>query len=277
MTRLDPRRFGPWAVVTGASSGIGEAMAWQLAAAGLDLVLVARREHRLRVLAAALAGRHGTACRVVALDLAAADCLTRLRTVTDALDIGLLVSNAGVAVVAELVHRELDEVESELAVNALTHVRLGHHFGARLARRGAGGLLLVSSIAGRQPIAGLATYAAAKSFVTLLGESLHEELRPRGVTVTVLVAGPTDTPMRTAMGFGASRMRPLSPTACAREGLQALARGRSRFTPGRMISILLTVVPRSFRTRMLGRMVAGFAGGRALARASSHDRQGEAR
>jgi short-subunit dehydrogenase len=259
MRHLDLARFGPWGVVTGASSGIGEAFARELARRGFHLILVARRGELLERLAGALRREHGIDCRPVAIDLAESSFMDSLRRTTDELDVGLLVSNAGTATATEFVEWDAAALERDVTVNTTAHLRLAHHFGGRLASRGRGGLLLVSSIAGRQPIPYLASYAAAKSFVTVLGESLHAELRPRGVAVTVLIAGPTDTPMRTAMGFGRSRLRPMSPVACARLGLAALAKGRATYIPGARIRLMLALVPRRVIARILGRMTAEFA------------------
>jgi short-subunit dehydrogenase len=258
MRHLDREKFGPWAVVTGASSGIGEAFARELARQGFHLVLVARRGDVLERLATELRREHGIECRPVTLDLAEATFMESLRRTTDELDVGVVVSNAGTATAIEFVAWDARELELDVAVNTTAHVRLAHHFGGRLSSRGRGGILLVSSIAGRQPIAYLASYSAAKSFVTVLGQSLHAELRPRGVTVTVLVAGPTDTPMRTAMGFGRSRLRPLSPAACATLGLDALVRGKAAYIPGGRVRFMLSLVPRRLITRILGRMAAEF-------------------
>jgi short-subunit dehydrogenase len=259
MRHLDLERFGPWAVVTGASSGIGEAFARELARRGFHLVLVARRGDVLERLAAELRDAHGIDCRPVTLDLAESTFMDLLRRTTDRLDVGLVVSNAGTATATEFVQWDAHALECDVAVNTTAHLRLAHHFGGRLASRGKGGILLVSSIAGRQPIPYLASYTAAKSFVTVLGESLHAELRQRGVTVTVLVAGPTDTPMRTTMGFGRSRLPPMSPAACVGLGLDALARGKATYIPGGRTQIMLALVPRRVITRILGRMTAEFA------------------
>jgi uncharacterized protein len=259
MKQLDPDRFGSWAVVTGASSGIGEAFARELARRGFHLVLVARRGGLLERLAGELRRDHAIECRSLALDLAEPGFVDALRKTTDELDVGLVVSNAGTATAMEFVSWDADALERDVAVNALAHTKLAHHFGGKLAARGKGGILLVSSIAGRQPVPYLATYAAAKSFVSVLGESLHAELHPRGVMVTVLVAGPTDTPMRTAMGFARSRLRPMSAAACAELGLAALASGKATYVPGGRTRAMLALVPRRVITRILGRMVADFA------------------
>lgn len=215
-------------MVTGASSGIGEAFARALGQLGFHLVLVARREAVLGTLGTELQRAHGIDYRVVSVDLAEPGFLDTL-------------------------------LERDVAVNALAHAKLAHHFGGRLAQRGSGGILLVSSIAGHQPVPYLASYAASKSFVTAFAGSLHRELRCRGVTVTVLVAGPTDTPMRSAMGFGRSRLRPMTPEECVLDGLRALARGKVAHVPGARTRFLLWLLPRSVITRVMGRMTAAFA------------------
>jgi uncharacterized protein len=259
MSPVSPDTFGPWALVTGASSGIGEAFARELARRGFHVVLAARRGDVLSGLAAELQQTHGTTCRVAPIDLAEPAFMHALQDFTGDLDVGLLVSNAGSAAAKPFVLWDTDALEHDVAVNTLAHVRLAHHFARRFVQRGRGGLLLVASIAGRQAVPNLATYAASKSFVTVLGESLHHELRHHGVSATVLVAGPTDTPMRTAMGFGRSRLRPMSPARCAAEGLRALAHGLPVYIPGWRTRLILTLIPRRLITRALGRLTGTFA------------------
>jgi short-subunit dehydrogenase len=259
MSPVTPETFGPWALVTGASSGIGEAFARELARRGFHVVLAARRGDVLSGLAAELQQTHGTTCRVAPIDLSEPDFVDGLRRITDELEIGLLVSNAGSATAKPLVQWDTAALEHDVAVNAIAHVRLAHHFARRFVERGRGGLLLVASIAGRQPVPNLATYAASKAFVTVLGESLHHELRHHGVSATVLVAGPTDTPMRAAMGFGRSRLRPMSPAQCAAEGLRALADGQPTYIPGWRTRLMLALIPRRVITRVLGRLTGTIA------------------
>ncbi len=147
MKQLDKHVYGPWALVTGASSGIGEEFARQAAANGINVVLLARREERLKEIAAALTARYDVQARVVAVDLGRDGILDPVTEATDDLDIGLVVSNAGAGnpgPFISLPHQRLREI---VQLNVITHLDLAHHFGQRLAKRGRGGIVLVSAVA----------------------------------------------------------------------------------------------------------------------------------
>jgi len=253
---LDPQQFGLWALVTGASSGIGREFARLLAAGGFNLVLAARRGPVLDEVGRDLADRHGIAYRCVPVDLAAPGFLPALTGATDDLDIGLVVSNAGDMVLGEFLAGGHDSLLDEMRVNAEAHLSLTHHFGRRLVHRGRGGLLLVSSMAGLQPVPYVANYAATKAYVLALGAAVHHELATKGVHVTVLVPGATDTPMLTRFGADRTPMRrmTMSPGACAADGLAALAANRPVRISGRMNRTTVAVLPRTARTRVFGAM-----------------------
>jgi short-subunit dehydrogenase len=254
--RVDPQRFGPWALVTGASSGIGREFARQLAANGLDLVLAARRLPVVDEVGQDLSARYGIRYRGVRVDLAAPDFLGHVALATDDLDIGLVVSNAGDMNLGEFLGTSHDALLGELRVNAESHLSLTRHFGERLVARGRGGILLVSSLAGLQPVPFIANYAAAKAYVLTLGEAVHRELAPKGVNVTVLVPGATDTPMLTRFGADRTAMRRLvmPVQACVGDGLAALAANRSRRISGYLNRVTVATAPRAARTRMFGAM-----------------------
>lgn len=187
-------KFGPWAVVTGASSGIGTGFARALAAKGLNLALVARREAQLKELADELQVAHGVQTVVVACDLSQPGFLDDLRATTDGLDVVLLVSNAGAGALGAMLRVDVDELAHMLRLNTEAHLRLAHHYGQHLLGRGTGGIVLIGSMAGMQgtPLSG--NYAGAKAYVHTLGQALNYELRRTGVNVTVVVPGPTRTP-----------------------------------------------------------------------------------
>jgi short-subunit dehydrogenase len=188
-------RYGPWAVVAGASEGIGAAFSRRLAAQGVNVVLVARREGPLAALELELRAEYRVETRVVALDLSAAGAEQVLFDATAALEVGFLVYNAGAdehgaffldvapEVWAAMVHR-----------NCVVPLLATHHYGTPMVERGRGGVILVTSGAAWAGGARLATYAATKAFDLVFGESLWAELGPRGVDVLSLVAGATDTP-----------------------------------------------------------------------------------
>src|SRR4051812_34213187 len=192
MRHIDKDTFGPWAVITGASSGIGKEFARQLAASGLNLVLVARRLSALEALGSELAKAFNISYRAVELDLSSDDFLEQIEEVTRDLDIGLVISNAGTMMAGDFLTIAQQSWQQFLRLNVKAHLDLAHHFGQHLAQRKRGGLLLVSSTAGLQGIPFSAEYAAAKAYVLTLGEALHIEFQRTEVHVTVLLPGATD-------------------------------------------------------------------------------------
>lgn len=254
--RIDARRFGPWALVTGASSGIGREFARQLAANGLDLILVARRLPVLNEIGQELTARYGIRYRCLPVDLAAPGFLAPIVEATDDLDVGLVVSNAGDMVLGEFLGSTHEALLGELRLNAETHLGLTRHYGQRLVARGRGGILLVSSVAGLQSVPFIANYSATKSYLLTLGEAVHHELAPKGVNVTVLVPGATDTPMLTRFGADRTPMRRLAMPveACVSDALAALAANRPKRISGTMNRAMVATLPRAARIRLFGAM-----------------------
>src|SRR5260370_14014141 len=206
MRRIDTNTFGRWALVTGASSGIGKEFARQLAASGLNLVLVARRLSLLDALGGQLAHEFGVQYRTVGVDLTQEDFLGKIEQATQDLDIGLVVSNAGTWMLGEFVTMDSRALQRSLRLNVLAHLDVAHHFGQHLAQRRRGGLLLVASTAGLQGIPFSAEYAAAKAYVLSLGEALHVEFQKVEVNVTVLVPRSVETPVLAKIGLDATAM-----------------------------------------------------------------------
>jgi short-subunit dehydrogenase len=257
VVHVDKQQFGPWAIVTGASSGIGKEFARQLAANGLNLVLVARRLPLLEALGNQLEKAYGIQYRVVGLDLTKEDFLKPLDAATHDLDVGLVISNAGSGGPEEFLVTEHQRLRQVVQLNAIVHLDLAHHYGRRLADRGRGGLLLVSTSGARQAVPYVANLAAAKAYVLSLGQALHVEFQKVGVHVTVLLPGPTDTPVAFEFGFDQANlpMKLMSPEQCAAEGLAALSANRATHIAGRMNRILAAVLPRSVVSRMFGNML----------------------
>lgn len=256
--RLNADQFGPWAVVTGASSGIGREFAHQLAVCGINLVLVARRLATLQDLAGTLAGQHGVQTRVVAVDLSDPGSLTQIADACVDIDVGLLVSNAGAALAGPFLDSSLDAQRAILRLNTAAHLGLSHHFGERLARRGRGGILLVSALGSVHGVPYMANAAATKAYVASLGEGLHVELAKHGVHVTVLHPGPTRTPALGDLGLDPEKMpiSPMAPDVCAREALRALARNRARCIPGRINRMTAALAPPALTRSMMARMLS---------------------
>jgi uncharacterized protein len=258
MVHIDKNKFGPWAIVTGASSGIGESFARQLAANGLNVVLVARRRSLLEALGRQLEQEFHVQYRAVALDLSDEDYIATLAEATRNLDIGLLVSNAGATVYGDFLTVERNSLYQSLRLNVTAHLSLIHHYGQALAKRGRGGVILVSSAAGLQGTPHMADYAAAKAYVLSLGEALHVEFQKLGLNLTVLLPGPTDTPMFANSGTEARDMpmKVMSAQQCVAEGLAALNANKATHISGSLIRFIMAVIPRSIRPRLMGSMVA---------------------
>lgn len=258
MIRVDKDTFGPWAIVTGASSGIGREFARQLAANGLNLVLVARRLPLLEELGRQLENEYRVHYRAVGLDLTRDDFLETLAEVTQDLDVGLLISNAGAGIPGEFLTLERSALLQIVHLNAIAHLDLVHHFGQRLAQRGRGGVLLVSAMGAAHGIPYMANDSATKAYVLSLGEALHEEFEKFGLHVSVLLPSPTDTPVLAEFGFDADTMpmKPMAVEQCVDEGLAALGANRATHITGRMFRIMAALTPRSLMTRMNGSMLA---------------------
>lgn len=251
-------RYGPWAVVTGASDGIGRAIATELAADGLNLVLVARRERALDALATELADRFGVVARVVAADLGAREGVAKVMADTEAIEVGLLVAAAGFGTSGDLIDNALEAELNMLAVNCGAVLEMSHRFGARFAAQGRGGLVLFSSLLAFQGVPRAANYAASKAYVQSLAEGLRRELAPRGVDVLSAAPGPVASGFadRADMKMGLA----LTPAQVARKTLKALGRwGTVR--PGWLswfLELALSTAPRWGRTRILEQIMGGF-------------------
>jgi short-subunit dehydrogenase len=254
MRRIDTSIFGPWAVVTGASSGIGKEFARQLAANGVHLVLVARRLSLLEALGSQLAATYSIQYRSVGVDLRADDFLTTIAAVTDDLDVGLLISNAGDVRFGEFLSLDPHLLAESVALNVLSHLRLVQHFGQQFAQRGRGGVLLVSSTVATHGAPFMADYGAAKAYLLMLGEALHVEFHQRGLRLTVLLPGSTATEGVAMSGIDLP-MKPMTVEQCVAEGLMALNANRATHIAGRMNRIVTTLVPGSAMRNMMGTML----------------------
>src|SRR5258707_1276062 len=207
---VDKERFGPWALVTGASSGIGKEFARQIAASGINIVLVARREDLLKEVGVEFSKRYGVEHRVVVLDVSGEDSIGRLASATNDLDIGLVVSNAGTGNPGEFLKLDRQLLQATLRLNTMSHLDIAHYFGRKLAERRRGGLILVGAMGAENGIPCMANDGGAKAYVHSLGEALHYEFKPLGVHVTVLAAGVTNTAVIEKFGLDPKTM-PMKP------------------------------------------------------------------
>lgn len=199
---LDRAQYGDWAVIAGGSDGTGACFAREIAAAGINLLLVARRAALLEAVAAELRESHGVEVRILVQDLNAPDAAQRMADATEGLEIGLYVANAGAESGGHaFLDTPLATIDGLIARNVLTTVAACHHFGALMRARGRGGIVLMGSGAGLGGQPGIAAYSAVKAFVLNFAESLWAELRGHGVHVIGIAAPIMETPsLRNSLG-----------------------------------------------------------------------------
>jgi uncharacterized protein len=248
-----PKKYGPWAIVTGASRGIGRAFCEALAAQGTNLVLFARNRVLLEQLSEELRRKHGVETRVVVGDLARPrELLALLEHETKGLDIGLLIANAAIAHFGQLHKIREEDITGLIDVNVTSLALLAHYFGKRLVARGGGGIMLVSSNGAYCMLPNQANYAASKAYVAHLGEILYFELKNRNVDVTTLFPPLVDTDMaddvsgtggwhfdKMPMGFGVRAQA----ADVARDALAALGRSQ-RVHPPKASAVFMWIIRR---------------------------------
>jgi len=231
-------RGADWALVTGASSGLGRELAIALAVRGINLVLAARREEPMRQLAARLTRQYGVEVLVEAIDLATPDSAATLLGRLDQrhIEVDILINNAAIGLSSAFVDQPSDHLRAMLQLNVVTFTELAQVVGKRMVARGRGHILLVAGTAAYQPTPILSVYGAAKAFVLSLGEALHVELGSQ-VNVTVLSPGFMDTDFSDAVGYRApawARRTRLSPVKVANIGLAAMFAGKPSVIAGRI-------------------------------------------
>jgi short-subunit dehydrogenase len=188
-------RYGPWAVIAGASQGIGRSLAHRIAAGGINCVLIARRQEPLDAVAAEIRAKYAVECVTAAIDLSSATAMDQLTTAVGPREVGLYVSNAGADTNgAQFLDRDVDAWVDLINLNVLTTVRCCHHFGGPMRKRRKGGILLVGSGACYSGTSFTAVYAGAKAFELCFAEGLWSGLRKHDVHVLFCALGPTDTP-----------------------------------------------------------------------------------
>lgn len=248
-------------LITGASSGIGEVFARQLAGRGEHLLLVARSENKLAVLCDELSTAHRIKAQYVALDLVERDAPARLfaETTRRGLIIETLINNAGVGTMGDLTKIETERELAMIDLNVTALVALTHLYLPPMRERRCGAIINVASTAAFQPVPYMATYAATKAFVLSFSESLWEENRAYGIKVLALCPGTTDTNFFQAAGVGRPPLRIMQTSAeVVDTALRALARGQSHVISG-WSNYLQTqaerLVPRSFVARFVGKIL----------------------
>jgi uncharacterized protein len=226
---------GKWGLVTGASAGIGVAIARKLAAGGTHLVLTARRRDRLDELAAELSAKHQIRTEVIAADLSQPEAPEKIYSGTrqKGIEIELLINNAGFGQYGELPTVETQRLLDMVQVNCVAVVHLTRLFVADMVARGRGDILILASTASFQAVPYISTYAATKAFDLLFAEGLAEEMKPHGIRVCALCPGSTESEFHVVAGQEKFTMKQQETAEkVARTGLQALAAGKSYVISG---------------------------------------------
>lgn len=249
------------ALVTGASAGLGAEFARQLAARGERLVVVARRVDRLDALADELRTRHGVAVEVLGADLLTPAGLAAVRTRLGDSErpVDLLVNNAGFGTYGHFVELEPERLQRMVRLNVEVVVDLARCAAEAMAARGSGGIVNVASTAGFQPNPTAAVYGATKAFVRSFSHALHRELAARGVVVTVVSPGLTETEYQQVADIapeGLGAFMALQPEPVVRAALRAVSRGRAEVVPGALGKTTAPLLQR------LPTQLSGFVSGR---------------
>jgi uncharacterized protein len=266
MTPKLSEKYGPWALIAGASQGLGAAYTRQIAAAGINLVLVARREEALSALADEIRQAYQVQVLPLALDLALHETPAQILQAAAGLEVGLLVYNAGYSAVGPFLERELADHLREIDTNVRTPMTLAHGFAQRMLERSRGGIVLMSSLTAYQGSAFVSNYGATKAYNMILGEGLWEEWRDHGVDMLACAAGATRTPNYLASqpkALATVSTSTLSPEEVVKETLAALGK-QPYVIPGgfnRLASFFMRrLLPRQLAIRMMGRILRGMYG-----------------
>ncbi len=254
------QRFGPTALITGASDGIGRAFAERLAAQGFDLILVARRGDVLQEMASDLGTRFGVDVRVQAMDLSDPTAVPDLLSITEGTPIGLVVAAAGFGSIGPFLDQSVTSEINMVDLNCRSVVELTHGFGRRMAAQGRGGIVLFGSLVGFSGAPLSATYAATKGFVQSFAEGIAAKMRTHGVNVLSVAPGPVGTGFAARAGMQMGRAA--TPDMVARSALAALGR-QTTVRPGFLAKFLgwsLAMLPRSGRVRVMGVIMKGMIG-----------------
>jgi uncharacterized protein len=220
------QKYGRWAVIAGASEGVGASLADQLASRGLDLILIARNEERLNQVADAARERHGVEVRTLAQDLTDPDIGARVADATDGLEVGLVVYNAGAANrTTEFLEEDFEYSLRQIQLACIGPIALARHFAPMMRDRGRGGIVLVGSLACLAGAAHIAVYSAVKAFNVNLAEGLWSELQPHGVDVCCAPLGTTYTEAMERRGVEYDPDRDMRSEDAAREIIDNIGNG----------------------------------------------------
>ena len=256
-------RYGPWAVVTGATSGIGKEFAKQLAKEGINPVLVARGGDKLEAVSKEIEEKYGVKVRTVEADLSDPKDVDRVERETRDLNVGLLINNAGSWQEGEFLSNDVDKESFVQRLNMEAPMRLSSAFGKRLAQRGAGGIMNVGSALAHVPTAYQANYAGTKAYLNHFTKALAFEMKPGGVDVMVVNPGATKTEGAAHVDQEKMPIKPMSPEQVATSALRSLGK-TTESIPGWQnrlaFGTALRLLPQSISTALVGSKAASFMG-----------------
>ena len=250
-------KYGPWALVTGASSGIGEEFAKQLAAHGLNVILAARRGDRLEQLKQKILTQYDVEVISVAVDLLSGDFLEIIKDASEGLEVGLLVNNAGMLYMGDHLNNTIENEMRMIDLNIKVPAILTHHFVAKMVERKRGGLIFTASMLGFMGTPYASTYAGTKAHEIVKSEGLWYELKPKGVDVITLNPGLTETEMVADYDFSGLPMKLMKPAPVAKSALDNLGKS-ARVTPGAMNNVMNWMSKRIMSRNMNTNMFGGF-------------------
>jgi short-subunit dehydrogenase len=235
-------KYGEYAVITGGSSGIGKAIAIELASKNLNLILVARREEELLQTAEEIKSLYPVEIVCISADLLNELGIQKVKTETEKFQVGLFIPAAGLEVNGAFEKNNIEKELNVIRLNVITTMELTHHFVQKMIIRKNGGILLIASLSGHMPNPYFANYAGTKSYIINFGASLYAELKSKGIDVTILSPGLTNTPMTKNNGIDWSKtpLQFLTPEIVAKTAIKALGKK-------------LLVIP-GFKNKLMGTM-----------------------
>jgi short-subunit dehydrogenase len=256
------QRYGQWALITGGTSGIGAAMAAELASEGLHLVLVARNAQALEQQAQSLMRKHRIEVRTISADLSSELGLSHLIETTKDVPVGILIPCAAMETQGVFVEADPSAQRAMVQMNVIAPMVMARTYGRGMAQRGKGAILFVSSLSGWMPQPWMAGYGASKSYINGLAAGMHFEMKSTGVDIAVLSPGPTDTPMAKATGIdfkamGMTVMNPHDVAACGLDALghrlDAIPGGKNRMMAFMMSRLMSRAMAGSMFRKMMGK------------------------
>jgi hypothetical protein len=262
-------RYGPWAVVTGASAGIGTEYALRIAERGINVVLVARRRDRLEELASTIEDMYRVEARVAPADLSSRNIVEVLQPAIADLDVGLLVNCAGMGTTGPFLDQDPGVQEAMLNLNCRAPALLTHELAQGMRERGRGGVIMVSSVSGFCAARGMTNYNATKAYDLIFAEGLASELKVHGVDVQAMCPGGTYTEFQRVAGLEPKNFGPLqrlmftTPTAVVATSLRTLG-GRVTVVQGwmnRLLVLSMKLMPRRISTWVFGAFMERFSAG----------------